>query len=91
MRGVKTFAYDLYVSVGGVSSRVALLLRSTEPKPICPSFEKYLPINRLLRQLFRGVFKLVSNMMREGEKHIQRARERIFTGGVGLVWSQQSE
>ena len=33
MRGVKSFAYDLIVLCGGVSGRVALLLRSTEPKP----------------------------------------------------------
>jgi hypothetical protein len=61
MRGVKTFAYDLDVSVGGVSSRVALLLRSTEPKPICPCFEKNLPMNRTA---FSGLSKgdFVSSM-----------------------------
>ena len=33
MRGVESFAYDLIVLHGPVSSRVALLLRSTEGKP----------------------------------------------------------
>lgn len=33
MRGDKSFAYDLYVQRGIVSSRVALLLRSAEIKP----------------------------------------------------------
>ncbi len=33
MRRDKTFAYDLIVRYGRVSSRVALLLRSTERKP----------------------------------------------------------
>jgi hypothetical protein len=33
MRGDKPFAYDLVVQPGGVNSRVALLLRSIEPKP----------------------------------------------------------
>ena len=33
MRGDKSFAYDLIVPPGRVSSRVALLLRSTERKP----------------------------------------------------------
>ena len=35
MRGDKPFAYDLVVQPGGVNSRVALLLRSIEPKPVC--------------------------------------------------------
>jgi hypothetical protein len=38
MRGDKSFAYDLDVAPGGVSSRVALLLRSAEPKPERPRF-----------------------------------------------------
>lgn len=38
MRGDKTFAYDLNVAPGRVNSRVALLLRSIERKPACPSF-----------------------------------------------------
>ena len=33
MRGDKSFAYDLIVRYGAVSSRVALLLRSAEGKP----------------------------------------------------------
>ena len=33
MRGDKSFAYDLIVRYGPVSSRVALLLRSAEGKP----------------------------------------------------------
>ena len=33
MRGVKSLAYDLVVPQGRVSSRVALLLRSTERQP----------------------------------------------------------
>lgn len=40
MRRDKTFAYDLVARYGRVSSRVALLLRSTERKPwfamFCP-------------------------------------------------------
>ncbi len=34
MRGDKSFAYDLLVRPGRVSGRVALLLRSTERKPV---------------------------------------------------------
>jgi hypothetical protein len=33
MRGDRPFAYDLVIEDGAVSSRVALLLRSTEAKP----------------------------------------------------------
>ena len=33
MRGDRPFAYDLVMRSGAVSSRVALLLRSTEAKP----------------------------------------------------------
>ncbi len=33
MRGDRTFAYDLVIELGGVNCRVALLLRSIEPKP----------------------------------------------------------
>jgi hypothetical protein len=33
MRGDESFAYDLIVPPGRVSSRVVLLLRSTERKP----------------------------------------------------------
>lgn len=46
MRGDKSFAYDLLVRPGRVSGRVALLLRSTERKPvagkICESFSSLL-------------------------------------------------
>jgi hypothetical protein len=35
MPGVEAFAYDLVAARGPVSSRVALLLRSTEGKPLC--------------------------------------------------------
>jgi hypothetical protein len=34
MRGDRSFAYDLIDRGGGVSGRVVLLLRSTEPKPL---------------------------------------------------------
>jgi hypothetical protein len=54
MRGVKSFAYDLIVPYGGVSSRVALLLRSTEPKPSWPRFEKSLHVYILFTGLFMG-------------------------------------
>ena len=58
MRGDKSFAYDLIVPPGRVSSRVALLLRSTEPKPICPSFEKFSPLMSLPRRAVRGLSNL---------------------------------
>jgi hypothetical protein len=49
MRGDKSFAYDLLARPGRVSGRVALLLRSTERKPvagkICESFSLLLPIS----------------------------------------------
>ena len=35
MPGVEAFAYDLVAARGPVSGRVALLLRSTEGKPLC--------------------------------------------------------
>ncbi len=38
MRGNKSFADDLIVGQGAVSSRVALLLRSAEAKPSLPRF-----------------------------------------------------
>ena len=38
MRGNKSFADDLIVGLGAVSSRVALLLRSAEAKPSLPRF-----------------------------------------------------
>ena len=37
MRGDKSFAYDLVVQHGPVNSRVALLLRSIEGKPLIAS------------------------------------------------------
>jgi hypothetical protein len=42
MRGDKSFAYDLIVPLGRVSSRVALLLRSTERKPTRTRFVDYI-------------------------------------------------
>jgi hypothetical protein len=41
MRGDKSFAYDLIVRYGPVSSRVALLLRSAEGKPPSTRFVFY--------------------------------------------------
>ena len=45
MHGDKSFAYDLLVRPGRVSGRVALLLRSTERKPvagkICENFSPH--------------------------------------------------
>lgn len=41
MRGNKSFADDLIVGQGAVSSRVALLLRSAEAKPSLPRFVEY--------------------------------------------------
>ena len=38
MRGDKTFAYDLDMGLGAVNSRVVLLLRSIEAKPLPLSF-----------------------------------------------------
>jgi hypothetical protein len=44
MRGDKSFAYDLLVRPGRVSGRVALLLRSTERKPVAGKIcEKFSP------------------------------------------------
>lgn len=61
MRGVKFFAYDLNVSDGGVSSRVALLLRSTEPKPSCPRFDwKISPSGGCLGSLQKGCWNSVA-------------------------------
>lgn len=56
MRGVESFAYDLIVLYGPVSSRVALLLRSTEGKP-SHSLDLIfnLPIIRLITGLQRGL------------------------------------
>ena len=49
MRGDKSFAYDLIVRYGPVSSRVALLLRSAEGKPrfFTSVLESKLPILKL--------------------------------------------
>ena len=43
MRGDKSFAYDLDISLGAVNSRVALLLRSIEAKPQRVRFVFYTP------------------------------------------------
>ena len=53
MRGDKTFAYDLVMGHGAVSSRVVLLLRSAEAKPPTLSFVEKHPLMALL-QSFRG-------------------------------------
>lgn len=54
MRGNDSFAYDLVVKHGGVNSRVALLLRSIEPKPFV--FQGF-PFDRLVRpEIRRGIW-----------------------------------
>lgn len=64
MRGDKSFAYDLLARPGRVSGRVALLLRSTERKPvagkICESFS-LLPISGVTMSVrrWRGVFRIL--------------------------------
>lgn len=52
MRGDKTFAYDLDMEHGAVSSRVVLLLRSTEAKPPLLSF---VPCTTPFNALFQGL------------------------------------
>ena len=56
MRGDKSFAYDLIVWPGRVSGRVALLLRSTERKPVCQLdlLSRLSPICGSLHGRFRG-------------------------------------
>lgn len=50
MRGNNSFAYDLVVKPGGVNSRVALLLRSIEPKPVVfEGFPTRVPLARFSR------------------------------------------
>src|SRR4051794_21405861 len=47
MRRDKSFADDLIVHRGAVSSRVALLLRSAEAKPLMPRFvERHPPLGK---------------------------------------------
>lgn len=53
MRGDKTFAYDLVMGHGAVSSRVVLLLRSAEAKPPTLSFVEKHPL-AVLSQGTRG-------------------------------------
>lgn len=56
MRGDKSFAYDLLVRPGRVSGRVALLLRSTERKPVAGKIcEKFSPHQcTTLREVLEG-------------------------------------
>ena len=55
MRGDKSFAYDLIVRYGPVSSRVALLLRSAEGKPPSTRFVyNTLPFNALFIRGLEG-------------------------------------
>lgn len=54
MRGDESFAYDLIVSFGAVNSRVVLLLRSIEAKPVMTSICIILPIRFALRSDLKG-------------------------------------
>jgi hypothetical protein len=71
MPRVRAFAYDLVAARGPVSGRVALLLRSTEGKPLCALafFERNLPFCSLACQGQGG----------GGERG---ARNRLSPGGL---------
>lgn len=81
MRGDKSFAYDLIVWPGRVSGRVALLLRSTERKPvrqldllrklspICDPLDVVLRWGRVSRSSYMGLPSLIAPLtgaLREG-------------------------
>lgn len=58
MRGDKTFAYDLVMGHGAVSSRVVLLLRSAEAKPPTLSFVEKHPSRVLLQGIGGGLARI---------------------------------
>ena len=58
MRGDKTFAYDLVMGHGAVSSRVVLLLRSAEAKPPTLSFVEKHPSRVLVQGVEGGLARV---------------------------------
>lgn len=74
MRGDESLAYDLTVRVGRVRGRVALLLRSTERKPLARlDFSRVRPFGRILPPSEGGR----SDLWKGGVKE-----ERAWSGGA---------
>ena len=87
--GVEAFAYDLVAARGPVSSRVALLLRSTEGKPSCALafFERNLPSDSLaLLRNRRGGINLAARhaalFQSTGERVVLRPFLHISPGSL---------
>lgn len=74
MRGDESLAYDLTVRVGRVRGRVALLLRSTERKPLARlDFSRVRPFGRILPPSEGGRSDLWKGGVKGGEGLVGRS------------------
>ena len=93
MRGDESFADDLNVEGGTVSSRVALLLRSAEVKPfllkICSSSEEHLSLLPSLGLVLRLLsLTLIYGL---GQADLWTSKDGSREDGVGLVGDEEHD